>query len=168
MRPARQDEQAPGPSEDTRKKAQAAKSYIENMYKVQYQNFQQRTDRYSSSCMLCPVLVKQSFNLCRRLQLERQLQTEKLTDEERQNILQSLEKRERDFTRLQRQRLSASDFELLTIIGRGAFGEVHTAACFTTLHNLSCRAQSLLYFLLCHLSLVPCHGGIDWSACSAV
>ena len=42
MRPARQDE---GPSEDTRKKAQAAKSYIENMYKVQYQNYQQRTDR---------------------------------------------------------------------------------------------------------------------------
>lgn len=101
MRPARQDE---GPSEDTRKKAQAAKSYIENMYKVQYQNYQQRTDR--------------------RLQLERQLQTEKLTDEERQNILQSLERRERDFTRLQRQRLSATDFELLTIIGRGAFGEV--------------------------------------------
>jgi len=52
------------------------------------------------------------------------LQTEKLTDEERQNILQSLERRERDFTRLQRQRLSATDFELLTIIGRGAFGEV--------------------------------------------
>ena len=47
MRPARQDE---GPSEDTRKKAQAAKSYIENMYKVQYQNFQQRTDRCSTSC----------------------------------------------------------------------------------------------------------------------
>lgn len=44
MRPARQDE---GPSEDTRKKAQAAKSYIENMYKVQYQNYQQRTDRCS-------------------------------------------------------------------------------------------------------------------------
>ena len=65
------------------------------------------------------------YMLHRRLQLERQLQTEKLTDEERQNILQSLEKRERDFTRLQRQRLSASDFELLTIIGRGAFGEVH-------------------------------------------
>ncbi len=54
MRPARQDE---GPSEDTRKKAQAAKSYIENMYKVQYQNYQQRTDRccqntHKPSCKL--------------------------------------------------------------------------------------------------------------------
>lgn len=56
------------------------------------------------------------------------MQTEKLTDEERQNILQSLERRERDFTRLQRQRLSATDFELLTIIGRGAFGEVYCLA----------------------------------------
>lgn len=35
-----------------------------------------------------------------------------------------LEKRESDFTRLQRARLSADDFEPLTIIGRGAFGEV--------------------------------------------
>ena len=35
-----------------------------------------------------------------------------------------LERRERDFTRLQRQRMSAADFEPLTLIGRGAFGEV--------------------------------------------
>lgn len=46
------DERQNGPSEDTRKKAQAAKSYIENMYKVQYQNFQQRTDRFTSLSML--------------------------------------------------------------------------------------------------------------------
>ena len=125
MRPVRQDEV--GPSEDTRKKAQAAKSYIENMYRVQYQNYQQRTDRWATckTSWWCNIwfLVLIAL-LCRRLQLERQLQSEKLTDEERQNILQSLERRERDFTRLQRQRLSAADFELLTIIGRGAFGEV--------------------------------------------
>lgn len=142
MRPARQDE---GPSEDTRKKAQAAKSYIENMYKVQYQNYQQRTDRCRSlskpCCVACPVhLCYTVFH--RRLQLERQLQTEKLTDEERQNILQSLEKRERDFTRLQRQRLSASDFEMLTIIGRGAFGEVHQPShCETCCTQAACAAQ---------------------------
>ena len=97
----------------------------------------------------------------RRLQLERQLQTEKLTDEERQNILQSLEKRERDFTRLQRQRLSASDFELLTIIGRGAFGEVYTATCLITLHTSPYRAQSLLCVLLCLPLLVTCHRDTD-------
>lgn len=38
-----------------------------------------------------------------------------------------LEKRESDFTRLQRARLSADDFEPLTIIGRGAFGEVRVS-----------------------------------------
>lgn len=32
---------------------------------------------------------------------------------------------ESDYTRLQRQRMSNDDFEPLTIIGRGAFGEVH-------------------------------------------
>ena len=93
--------------------------------------------------MLCFVVCPTEshlYVLYRRLQLERQLQTEKLTDEERQNILQSLEKRERDFTRLQRQRLSASDFELLTIIGRGAFGEVHASLACTPYH----AAQSLL------------------------
>eukprot|EP00891_Asterochloris_glomerata_P007714 jgi/Astpho2/7714/fgenesh1_pm.00115_%23_33_t len=92
------------PSDGAQKKAQAAKSYIENMYKVQYQNIQQRADR--------------------RHRLERELQREELSEEERQHSLAALEQRERDFTRLQRQRLSAADFEPLTIIGRGAFGEV--------------------------------------------
>lgn len=147
MRPAaRQDE---GPSEDTRKKAQAAKSYIENMYKVQYQNYQQRTDRCSEvTSPMCT--VRDAVWVCnfstdlgthRRLQLERQLQTETLTDEERQNILQSLERRERDFTRLQRQRLSATDFELLTIIGRGAFGEV----CMHVCHSRHCTCKQFVY-----------------------
>lgn len=47
-----------------------------------------------------------------------------MTDAQRREYLDKLEARERDYTRLQRQRLSAADFELLTIIGRGAFGEV--------------------------------------------
>jgi hypothetical protein len=33
-------------SEQTKKKVQAAKSYIENMYKVQHQNIKGRTERY--------------------------------------------------------------------------------------------------------------------------
>ena len=41
------------PSEETRKKAQAAKSYIENMYKIQHQNMQGRVYRYSAyACSL--------------------------------------------------------------------------------------------------------------------
>ena len=65
---------------------------------------------------------------CRRTRLERQLQRESLTDAERGSILSELEARERDITRLQRQRLCADDFEPLTIIGRGAFGEARQAA----------------------------------------
>ena len=60
----------------------------------------------------------------RRTRLERQLQRESLSEAERGSILSELEARERDITRLQRQRLCAEDFEPLTIIGRGAFGEV--------------------------------------------
>jgi serine/threonine kinase 38 len=62
--------------------------------------------------------------LCRRVRAERELQHAEATDEEKQNVLKALQRQERDFLRLQRQRLSAADFEPLTIIGRGAFGEV--------------------------------------------
>ena len=34
------------PSEEARRKAQAAKEYIENMYKLQQKNLQERRDRY--------------------------------------------------------------------------------------------------------------------------
>jgi hypothetical protein len=55
-----------------------------------------------------------------------------MPEDEQRKIMSELEKRESDYMRLQRQRLSAEDFDPLTIIGRGAFGEVryvsHTAA----------------------------------------
>ena len=61
---------------------------------------------------------------CRRWKLEQELQQGQLTEAERREVVDLLERRERDFTRLQRQRMSAADFEPLTLIGRGAFGEV--------------------------------------------
>lgn len=61
----------------------------------------------------------------RRVRAERELQVADASEEERQNVLKALQQQERDFLRLQRQRLSAADFEPLTIIGRGAFGEVN-------------------------------------------
>ncbi len=60
----------------------------------------------------------------RRQALEQQLIDEGLSEEDRRGVLAELEKRESDYTRLQRQRMSSDDFEPLTIIGRGAFGEV--------------------------------------------
>lgn len=65
---------------------------------------------------------------CRRFALEAELRREGLPEDEQLKILGELEKRESDFTRLQRTRLTADDFEPLTIIGRGAFGEVGICA----------------------------------------
>ncbi|BDA44938.1 Serine/threonine-protein kinase tricorner [Coccomyxa sp. Obi] len=92
------------PSEEARRKAQAAKEYIENMYKLQQKNLQERRDR--------------------RLKLERRLQEDALTEEEKVKQREALQQQERDYFRLQRQRLSSEDFEALKLIGRGAFGEV--------------------------------------------
>jgi len=44
--------------------------------------------------------------------------------EEQINLLKDLERKETEFMRLKRNRISVNDFELLTIIGRGAYGEV--------------------------------------------
>lgn len=62
--------------------------------------------------------------MSRRCNLERQLQEEELPDEDKDRILKDLEKKETEIMRLQRRKMSVDDFELLTIIGRGAFGEV--------------------------------------------
>lgn len=98
------DGSVPTASDQTKRRVEAAKTYIENMYRVQNQNIQER--------------------YARRTALEQQLQQQGLSEDEKRQILQALEKRESDYTRLQRQRMTAEDFELLTIIGRGAFGEV--------------------------------------------
>ncbi|GFR39844.1 hypothetical protein Agub_g340 [Astrephomene gubernaculifera] len=91
-------------SEATRLRVEAAKQFIENMFHVQHQNI---AERYA-----------------RRNALERELQREGLPDDQKRQIISQLEKRESDYTRLQRQRMTADDFEPLSIIGRGAFGEV--------------------------------------------
>lgn len=63
----------------------------------------------------------------RRQRLEQELQAERLTPEQRAAALAELERRESDYSRLQRQRLSVEDFEPLKLIGKGAFGEVRCA-----------------------------------------
>jgi serine/threonine kinase 38 len=130
------------PSELTKQRVSAAKSYIENMYKAQSQNIQERYARWGAGRRRRPrargpaagapgrVLSLRRHRLSwqgpprRRGALEEELEREGITEEEKQRIMAELEKRERDYTRLQRQRMCADDFEPLTIIGRGAFGEV--------------------------------------------
>ncbi|KAF3786160.1 Serine/threonine-protein kinase, partial [Nymphaea thermarum] len=56
--------------------------------------------------------------------LERKLADAEVSEEEQYNLLKYLEKKETEYMRLQRHKMGVDDFDLLTIIGRGAFGEV--------------------------------------------
>lgn len=48
-----------------------------------------------------------------------------VSEEDQNNLLKFLEKKETEYMRLQRHKMGADDFELLTMIGKGAFGEVN-------------------------------------------
>lgn len=61
---------------------------------------------------------------CRRWILERKLASSDVPKEEQVNLIKDLERKETEFMRLKRHKICVDDFELLTIIGRGAFGEV--------------------------------------------
>eukprot|EP00268_Persea_americana_P065722 TRINITY_DN882_c0_g1_i2.p1 TRINITY_DN882_c0_g1~~TRINITY_DN882_c0_g1_i2.p1 ORF type:complete len:595 (+),score=119.53 TRINITY_DN882_c0_g1_i2:206-1990(+) len=102
------------PSNITKQKVAAAKQYIENHYKAQMKCIQDRKER--------------------RWILERNLADAEVSEEDQNNLLKHLEKKETEYMRLQRHKMGADDFELLTIIGRGAFGEVRLCREKTTDH----------------------------------
>ncbi|MBA0669834.1 hypothetical protein Goklo_024750, partial [Gossypium klotzschianum] len=56
--------------------------------------------------------------------LEKKLADADVSEEDQNNLLKFLEKKETEYMRLQRHKIGVEDFELLTIIGKGAFGEV--------------------------------------------
>ncbi|KAF8401032.1 hypothetical protein HHK36_014335 [Tetracentron sinense] len=85
-------------------KVAAAKQFIENHYRAQMKNIQERKER--------------------RWVLERKLASSHVSEEEQINLIKDLERKETEFMRLKRHKICVDDFELLTIIGRGAFGEV--------------------------------------------
>ncbi|CAO2818000.1 unnamed protein product [Amaranthus hypochondriacus] len=88
----------------TMEKVKAAKKFIENHYRAQRKNIQERKER--------------------RWILERQLASSDVPKEEQMNLIKDLERKETEYMRLKRNRICVNDFELLTIIGRGAYGEV--------------------------------------------
>ncbi|CAL9762186.1 unnamed protein product [Musa acuminata subsp. burmannicoides] len=88
----------------TMERVAAAKKFIENHYRNQTKNIQERKER--------------------RWFLERKLASSKVSKEEQINMLKDLERKETEYMRLKRHKICVDDFELLTIIGRGAFGEV--------------------------------------------
>nr|XP_027071494.1 serine/threonine-protein kinase tricorner-like [Coffea arabica] len=98
----------------TKQKVAAAKQYIENHYKAQMKNLQERRER--------------------RTLLEKKLADADVSEEDQNNLLKFLEKKETEYMRLQRHKMGADDFELLTMIGKGAFGEVRVCREKTTGH----------------------------------
>ncbi|KAK7277560.1 hypothetical protein RJT34_22575 [Clitoria ternatea] len=98
----------------TKQKVAAAKEYIENHYKEQMKNLQERKER--------------------RTILEKKLADADVSQEDQNNLLKFLEKKETEYMRLQRHKMGVDDFELLTMIGKGAFGEVRVCREKTTGH----------------------------------
>ncbi|RWR82339.1 serine/threonine-protein kinase tricorner-like protein [Cinnamomum micranthum f. kanehirae] len=101
------------PSNATKQRVAAAKQYIENHYKEQMKNLQERKER-------------------RRSILEKKLADGDVSEEDQNNLLKFLEKEEKEYMQLQRHKMGVDDFELLTMIGRGAFGEVRVCREKTT------------------------------------
>ncbi|XWS26658.1 hypothetical protein CRYUN_Cryun26dG0049200 [Craigia yunnanensis] len=88
----------------TLERVAAAKQFIESHYKAQRKHIQERKERRSV--------------------LEKKLASSDVPEEEQMNLLKDLERKESDYMRLKRHKICVDDFDLLTIIGRGAFGEV--------------------------------------------
>ena len=81
---------------------------------------------------------------CRRWVLERKLASSDVPKEEQINLIKDLERKETEFMRLRRNKICVDDFELLTIIGRGAYGEVGDM-----LADLNMNHHIDLYVYLC-------------------
>ncbi|PIN05062.1 NDR serine/threonine kinase [Handroanthus impetiginosus] len=99
-------------SDLTKQRVAAAKQYIENHYKQQMKSLQERRERRS-------LLVQK-------------LADADVSEEDQMNLLKFLEKKETEYMRLKRHKMGVDDFELLTIIGKGAFGEVRVCREKTT------------------------------------
>ncbi|CAL0306968.1 unnamed protein product [Lupinus luteus] len=88
----------------TMERVAAAKKFIENHYKSEKKLLHERKQRRSV--------------------LEEKLASSHAPEEEQMDLLKDLERKETEYIRLKRHKICADDFDLLTIIGRGAFGEV--------------------------------------------
>lgn len=79
----------------------------------------------SITCLLTKISFLIFFFQYRRNILEKKLADADVSEEDQNNLLKFLEKKETEYMRLQRHKMGADDFELLTMIGKGAFGEVY-------------------------------------------
>lgn len=67
--------------------------------------------------------------------LEKKLASERVPEQEQIHMLKDLERTETEYMRLKRHKICVDDFDLLAIIGRGAFGEVRDMHIFYSLHR---------------------------------
>nr|CAD1840905.1 unnamed protein product [Ananas comosus var. bracteatus] len=104
----------PEPSVITQQRVAAAKQYIENHYREQLRILHERKERRSI--------------------LERKLADDHVSKEEQNRLLKYLERKESEYMRLKRHKMGVADFEVLTKIGKGAFGEVMICREKTTSH----------------------------------
>ena len=91
-------------SKTTQDKAAALKLKIENFYQSSVKYAIERNER--------------------RIELENELRSHDWSEERKNRQLASLGKKESQFLRLRRTRLSLEDFQTVKVIGKGAFGEV--------------------------------------------
>jgi len=76
--------------------------------------------------------------------LEKKLADADVSEEDQNNLLKFLEKKETEYMRLQRHKMGVDDFELLTMIGKGAFGEV--CLCFLYMIKVNVIPNCFLSF----------------------
>jgi hypothetical protein len=81
--------------------------------------------------------------------LEKKLADADVSEEDQNNLLKYLAKKETEYMRLQRHKMGVEDFEMLTMIGKGAFGEVFMCI-YTTIHMMQstalfCSVYNTLY-----------------------
>lgn len=97
--------------------------------------------------MLITSILISNFYLNRRILLEKKLADADVSEEDQSNLLKFLEKKETEYMRLQRHKMGADDFELLTMIGKGAFGEVN----FTSKFNNQFLLDFIIFFGICNI-----------------
>lgn len=100
---------------------------------------------FNASCDGRKLVVVSNFSYlaCSRILLEQKLADADVSEEDQSNLLKFLEKKETEYMRLQRHKMGADDFELLTMIGKGAFGEVNIMG-----HRCKIHCFSFMAFLL--------------------
>ncbi|GFY98475.1 AGC (cAMP-dependent, cGMP-dependent and protein kinase C) kinase family protein [Actinidia rufa] len=105
----------------TLERVAVAKQFIENHYKAHMKHIKERRERRSV--------------------LEKKLASSDASEEEQIDLLKDLERKETEYMRLKRHKICADDFELLTIIGRGAFGEIREVAAGLSVRRHRGRVQ---------------------------